>query len=155
VGPADRGALTHLAATLCELPLLRKYQLGEDALAKRLLRALDEQDGLLTARLEADGEPVGLAWFLARGAFATGSYLRLLLVAPKGAGLGVGSALLRGYEWACDRPAGGFFALTDEANGQARQFYNRHGYQEVGLLPQFVRKDCTELLVWRPLLTPR
>jgi ribosomal protein S18 acetylase RimI-like enzyme len=147
VRPAALADVPSLAKALAPLPLFLRYGLGEASLVRRWAEALAVGEGLVVA--EEDGEPRGLCWYLPRGAFALGGYLRTLAVVPKAQGHGVGGMLLRAYEEASRGAQGGLFLLVSDFNLEAQRFYSRHGYQEAGRLPGLVVKDVTELIYWK------
>ncbi|MHB1844856.1 MAG: GNAT family N-acetyltransferase [Deltaproteobacteria bacterium] len=127
---------------MAEAPLWRRYGYGRERCAQDLSEALERGgDALFCAELEQT--PVGLAWVLPRGAFGRSPYLRLIAVAESARGKGIGALLLREAE----RLTGELFLLVSEFNAEARRFYAREGYVQVGALPGFVLPDVTELLL--------
>lgn len=146
--PATELDLARLAQQLAPEPLFTRYGLGAEALHARWSRALRDGQQLLVAHLE--GRAVGLCWFAASGTFGTGAYLRLIAVVGLAQKLGVGAHLLRAYEAACGEPPGGWFLLTSDFNTAAQRFYARHGYSEVGRLPDFAKAGVVEHIYWKP-----
>lgn len=137
-----------LAEALESLPLFSAYQLNAPALEARFKSALQRSEGLVLAELE--GAPVGISWFIARGAMGTGAYLRTLAVKDGLQGQGIGQQLLEAYERGSQDPPGGWFLLASDFNEGAHRFYERNGYREVGRLPDFAKKGVTERLFWKP-----
>ncbi len=147
VRPATAGDLHALARALAPLPLLVRYGQSAERLETGLRAALGRGDGVL---VWDDGDPRGLAWYLDRGTFGMGGYLRLLAVAPTVTGGGVGSALLRAYEAGVFAASPHAFLLVSDFNTGAQRFYERHGYARVGVLPRLVLPDVDELIYWKP-----
>jgi ribosomal protein S18 acetylase RimI-like enzyme len=141
--------ITPLAARLAPLPLLQRYRTTEVGLAGSLGKALDRGDEQAVA--DDTSGPVGLAWFLAGGTFALGGYLRLLAIAEKASGGGLGSALLAGYEAGVAARSKHAFLLVSDFNEGAQRFYQRHGYTQCGALPGLVVPEITELIYWKRL----
>lgn len=148
IRPATPEDLPALAVALSPLPLFRAYGLDASALTARFQGALERGEGLLLA-LDEEG-PVGVCWFLTRGTFGTGAYLRTLAIREDRHGSGLGSRLLAAYEEACGGAAGGCFLLTSDFNTGAQRFYQRHGYRQVGQLPDFAVPGVAELVFWKP-----
>jgi ribosomal protein S18 acetylase RimI-like enzyme len=148
IRPASRDDVRHLSVLLAPEPLFSSYGLTAEALDARWGAAVEAGDRVLVA--EVAGGPVGLCWFAASGTFGTGAYLRLIAVARSAQGQAVGAALLAAYEAACGTPAGGWFLLTSDFNTGAQRFYSRHGYREVGQLPDFAKAGITERIFWKP-----
>jgi ribosomal protein S18 acetylase RimI-like enzyme len=148
IRPATPEDCSALGVTLSPLPLFQAYQLTAPALTQRFESALQRGEGLLLA--EAHGAPVGVCWFISRGAFGSGAYLRTLAVREGLQGQGLGVALLRGYEEGSGNPPGGWFLLASDFNTGAHRFYERHGYREVGQLPGFAAPGVTERIYWKP-----
>lgn len=148
IRPATPEDLPALAAALAPLPLFESYGLDAAALTARFQGALERGEGLLLATDESG--PVGVCWFLTRGTFGTGAYLRTLAIRGECQGSGLGARLLAAYEAGCGAPSGGYFLLTSDFNEGARRFYQRHGYRQVGQLPDFAVPGVTELVFWKP-----
>ena len=152
MSPVIRPALPEecpaLASALAPLPLFRAYGLDAVALTARFRGALERGEGLLLAMGE-DG-PLGVCWFLTRGTFGTGAYLRTLALREDCQGTGLGARLLAAYEAGCGSPPGGYFLLTSDFNTAAQRFYQRHGYRQVGALPDFATRGVAELVFWKP-----
>ena len=149
IRPATHEDLQHLAALLAPEPLFSAYDLSAEALEKRWCDALTRGEGILVACPEA--QPVGLCWFSPSGAFALGAYLRLIAVSSSAQSQGLGAHLLAAFEDACAKLTGGWFLLTSDFNTAAQRFYQRHGYREVGQLPDFAKPGITERIFWKPL----
>ncbi len=148
VRPARAEDLVPLAARLAPLELFVRYGMTAAKLAARWEDALRSTDGLLVA--EEEGAPVGICWFLRRGTFSSGAYLRTIAIAPGAHGRGLGLALLRAYEQGAGDPPGGWFLLASDFNTGAHRFYARHGYREVGRLPEFAAPGISEVIFWKP-----
>jgi GNAT superfamily N-acetyltransferase len=149
VRPIGRAEIPALAASLAELPLMVRY--GNDAakLGRALEGALDRGEVVLVA--DDGGALRGLAWFLTSGTLALGGYLRLIAVAPGGAGRGTGLALLRAFEAEVAKVSRHAFLLVSDFNAGAIRFYEREGYVRAGALPGLVLPDVAEVLYWKRL----
>jgi ribosomal protein S18 acetylase RimI-like enzyme len=148
IRPATPEDLPALATALAPLPLFQSYGLDAATLAVRFQGALERGEGLLLAT--DDSGPVGVCWFLTRGTFGTGAYLRTLAIREDRHGSGLGARLLAAYEAGCGAPTGGYFLLTSDFNTGAQRFYQRHGYRQVGQLPDFAVPGVSELVFWKP-----
>lgn len=149
---ATAAELDALAPLLAPLPLFTAYNLTAEKLAARWRSGLEKGDGL---EIAFDGsQPMGMCWYLPRGVFGTGGYLRTLAVVPTAHSKGIGAQLLRAFEEGCNRPSGGWFLLTSDFNEGAQRFYQRHGYTEVGRMPPgFAAPGIGEVIFWKA--TPR
>jgi len=132
-----------------DLPLLQRYGVTREGLCRDLMAALDRGEGLVVAVCE--GVPVGFAWFLERGTFGMGSYLKLIAVGRQYHGFGIGSRLLRAVEQCASRSSRALFLLVSDFNKEAQRFYARHGYLEAGVLKDFVRPGIDERVYWKKL----
>lgn len=138
-----------LAPLLARLPLMERYGRDATALARDLADALARGDGLVVA--EEGGELAGLAWFMPRGAFGLGAYLRLIALVPGRQGHGVGVALLAAFEQAAAADGRHAFLLVSDFNHGAQRFYARQGYSRVGTIPGLVLPDVDEIVYWKRL----
>jgi GNAT superfamily N-acetyltransferase len=149
VRPADAAELPALAAAVAPQPLLQRYGVTAEGLARDLAAALARGEPVLVAD---DGGAIGFAWFTHQGTFAAGGYLKLIALVPARVGGGAGSLLLAAVENAVRaRSSRHLFLLVSHWNDGARRFYARHGYREVGTLPAFVRADTDEVICWKRL----
>ena len=145
VRPARADELAALAAVVAPQPLLVRYEITAERLARLLGDALARGEPVVVAAL-GDAAPLGFAWFQTRGTFAAGGYLRLIAVAPGDVSRGVGAALLDAVERAVAVESRHLFLLVSHWNEGASRFYARRGYAEVGRLPAFVRADTDEII---------
>jgi ribosomal protein S18 acetylase RimI-like enzyme len=146
VRPARVDELAALAAAVAPQPLLVRYEITAERLARLLGDAIARGEPVIVAAPDADAAPLGFAWFQTRGTFAAGGYLRLVAVAPGDVSRGVGAALLDAVERAVAVDSRHLFLLVSHWNEGARRFYARRGYAEVGRLPAFVRADTDEII---------
>src|SRR5262249_3808730 len=131
------------------LPLMQRYNRPASAIAESLESALARGDGLLVFD---DGEGAqGLSWFLFSGTFGLGGYLRLMAVSPYAHRKGIGSELLIACEAAVANQSRHTFLLCSDFNIDAQRFYERHGYSQVGRLPNLVVTGVDELIYWKRL----
>jgi ribosomal protein S18 acetylase RimI-like enzyme len=149
VRAARPGDVPKLAAGVWDLPLLRRYGASEQGLRRDLEGALARGEGLVVAA--HDGEPIGFAWFLEKGAFALGGYLRLIAVRSEHQRLRLGSRLLDEVERRVAERSRATFLFVSDFNVDAQRFYERRGYQRVGTLRAFLRPDIDELVYWKQL----
>lgn len=148
VRPARAEDFPPLSRELAALPLFQRYGSTPEQFESSWGKALEAGEGLWVA--ERGGVPEGLCWFLQRGAFGRGAYLRTLALSQRAQGGGVGQALLDVYERETASAPGGWFLLVSDFNGGAQRFYARSGYHQVGRLDGFVVPDVAELLFWKP-----
>jgi ribosomal-protein-alanine N-acetyltransferase len=95
--------------------------------------------------IEADGAVVGLA--LLRQRFMLGDYLELLAIAPGSQGKGFGSVLLQHLEKLVFERTRNLFVCVSDFNQEARRFYARQGYREIGPIPNFLIPGSSEILL--------
>jgi len=92
-----------------------------------------------------NGKAAGIA--VVRQKFLLGDYLELLGVADWAKGKGLGRLLLAHVEAAVFSRAKNLFACVSDFNDQARHFYKKHGYQEIGPMPNFLIPGSAEILL--------
>ncbi len=95
--------------------------------------------------IELDGAVAGIA--LVRQKFLMGDYLELLAVAPWAQGRGLGAALLAHLERIIFARTKNIFVCVSDFNENARRFYRKHGYQEIGPMPNFLIPGSAEILL--------
>jgi len=95
--------------------------------------------------IESGGTVAGFA--LLRPKFLMGDYLELLVVAPSARSNGLGSALLKHIEGLVFARVKNLFACVSDFNAEARQFYKKNGYQEIGPMPNFLIPGSAEMLL--------
>src|SRR5690349_4393598 len=114
-----------------------------DADWKKLLDPIPQgREGFV---IEANGAVAGFA--LIRLKFLLGDYLELLVLAPAARGGGLGRALLGHVEGVVFARAKNLFACVSDFNAEARKFYMKHGYQEVGPMPGLLIPGSAEILL--------
>ena len=155
VRAAQASDLAQLAAPLAAQPLLQAYGATAAGLLQRWAAAQAAGESLQVVLGAEPDVPLGLSWWLPRGTFALGAYLRYLAVLEGATGQGLGLALLHAYERgaagpAGEAPVGGWFLLCSDFNARAQAFYRRQGYTQVGSLPDFVRPGIAEQIFWKP-----
>lgn len=95
--------------------------------------------------IESGGAVAGFA--LLRPKFLMGDYLELLVVAPSARSNGLGSALLKHIEGLVFARMNNLFACVSDFNAEARKFYQKNGYQEIGPMPNFLIPGSAEMLL--------
>ncbi|BCA55739.1 putative N-acetyltransferase [Nitrospira sp. KM1] len=94
-----------------------------------------------------DDAGVVAAIAVVRRHFLLGDYLELFGVAARARGRGVGSRLLEHVESLVFARATNLFICVSDFNQPARRFYRRHGYQEIGPLPNLLIDGSAEILL--------
>jgi ribosomal protein S18 acetylase RimI-like enzyme len=95
--------------------------------------------------IESDAAAAGFA--LLRQKFLMGDYLELLVIAPSARSKGLGSALLKHIENMVFARTKNLFACVSDFNAEARKFYKKNGYQEIGPMPNFLIPGSAEMLL--------
>ncbi|WP_447977966.1 N-acetyltransferase family protein [Candidatus Nitrospira bockiana] len=103
--------------------------------------------------IEVDGRVAGLA--LVRRQFLFGDYLELLAIAPGRQGQGLGNRLLGHVEQIVFTRAKNLFACVSDFNTGARRFYQRHGYREIGPMPDLLMPGSSEILLRKTIGSAR
>jgi len=94
---------------------------------------------------DLDGTAAGIA--VVRQKFLLGDYLELFGVAEWTRGKGLGGRLLKHIESIVFARANNLFACVSDFNIQGRAFYKKHGYQEIGPLPNLLIPGSAEILL--------
>ncbi len=153
-GDADRVA--ELGREVAAQPLLRRYGVTPEGLSTDLRRLAEYMpDPAMQLLLAESGEHLcGIARVQLRGTLGPGAYLQLIALRPGQEGRGTGTALLRAVEACAQAHSAALFLLTSDFNQGAQRFYERHGYEKLGHLPDYVLPGITELLYWKLLHRP-
>ncbi len=99
--------------------------------------------------LDVDGALAGFAWIDRRGAFGRSSYLRMIAVDPTRRSAGLGAVLMRAFEAIAASEGPDAFLMVSDFNADARRFYRRLGWTEVGGVPGYVQAGVVEILMWK------
>lgn len=160
VRASDGPALCAFAQDLARGPLLSRYGAEPSRLAAELCALAEssrQAETLLVAvRAAEDVSPdvplCGIARVTHTGMFGSfGGYLKLIAVSDAAQGMGIGSLLLSHVEQTVSSHSRDLFLLASHFNHAAHRFYARHGYTEVGRLPDYVRPEITEVIFWKRL----
>lgn len=92
-----------------------------------------------------DRQVAGVA--IVKQKFLLGDYLELLGVAVWARQRGIGGHLLQHIEEQVFTRTKNLFACVSDFNESARAFYKKHGYQEIGPMPNFLIPGSAELLL--------
>ena len=92
-----------------------------------------------------EGQVAGVA--IVKQKFLLGDYLELLGVAVWARQRGIGGQLLRHIEGLVFDRTKNLFACVSDFNTSARTFYKKHGYQEIGPMPNFLIPGSAEILL--------
>jgi GNAT superfamily N-acetyltransferase len=154
IEPGTPGDIPAAARLMAGAPLLQTYATTEASAAAALRAALADGDLLLVARRDTQ-TLAGLAWVsFAPRVLAGAAYLRLLLVADPGNGLG--TTLLAAAEAHARARAeiNHLYLLATTTNTGAHRFYARNGYGYIGTLPGLVQPGIDEALYHKTLRSP-
>jgi len=89
-----------------------------------------------------------------RSPWLRGPYLELLCIFPEAQGQGLGSACLAWLEAESRPQAGNLWCLCSAFNTAGRAFYRRHGFVEIGAIPELLLREESELLLRKVLRPP-
>ncbi len=86
-----------------------------------------------------------------KGAFHSFPYLHIIAVKEEYRNKRIGKALLDYSEKIAYEMADRFFLVVGDYNPDAKRFYERNGYQQVGEIPNLYRPGVTEYLMAKDL----
>ena len=95
--------------------------------------------------VDQNGKAAGIV--VVRQKFLLGDYIELLGVADWARGKGIGGQLLAHVEATVFARAKNLFACVSDFNDQARHFYKKQGYREIGPMPNFLIPGSAEILL--------
>jgi ribosomal protein S18 acetylase RimI-like enzyme len=144
--------ITEIARWMLQVPLWQRYGLTIESITAQFHKAISDKALLVVIDLEDYNVITGFAWYIIQGAFARSPYLKQIGVHPDFTSMGVGSALLNYVEEDSKRHSNQLFLLVSDFNKAAQKFYDRHGYQQIGMIPAYVLPDVTELIYYKRLV---
>ncbi len=129
---------------LCRSALGEKYFSSPGSAENAILEGI--RQGNLYVALIGE-ECVGFTYIIPKGAFHGFPYLHLIAVKEEYRDRGIGKALLDYSERTAFEMADRLFLVVADYNPDAKRFYERNGYQQVGEIPNLYRPGITEYLM--------
>ena len=146
-----KGNVTHLKDcrdALCQSALGKKYFSSPGSAENAILEGI-RQGNLYVALI---GEAcVGFTYIIPKGAFHSFPYLHIIAIKEEYRGRGIGKALLDYSERIALEMADKLFLVVVDYNPEAKRFYERNGYQQVGEIPNLYRTGITEYIMAKDL----
>lgn len=139
----DARGLEQVPSLINGLDFFRQWGADGHAIAEQLAAA--PAHDVILAVTDDRRQLLGFSWVMPKGAFGRSAYLRLLAIHDDHRRSGLGRALMARCEQLTLSP-NGLCLLVTSTNTSARQFYERLGYQQVGLLPSYVKPGIDECL---------
>jgi ribosomal protein S18 acetylase RimI-like enzyme len=134
--------------TLCQSTLGERYFSSPGSAEIAILEGI-RQENLYVAFIGE--ECVGFTYIIPKGAFHSFPYLHIIAVKEKYRNKGIGKALLDYSENIAYEMADKFFLVVADYNPDAKRFYERNGYQQVGEIPNLYRPGVTEYMMAKDL----
>ena len=94
---------------------------------------------------------VGFTYIIPKGAFHSFPYLHIIAIKEEYRDRGIGKALLEYSERIASEMADKLFLVAADYNPDAKRFYERNGYQQVGEISNLYRQGITEYLMVKNL----
>ena len=133
---------------LCRSALGEKYFSSPGSAENAILEGIHQ--GNLYVALIGE-ECVGFTYIIPKGAFHSFPYLHLIAVKEEYRDMGIGKALLDFSESIASKMADKLFLVVADYNPDAKRFYERNGYQQVGEISNLYRPGITEYLMTKNL----
>ena len=145
----EKGSLKYLDD--CEEALLNselgnRYFETEESAQKAIKEGLEH--GNLYIALDSD-ICVGFAWYIPKGAFHSFPYLHIISVKKEYRGKGIGRKIIEFLEKIVFENVDKIFLVVSDFNPNAKRFYEKAGYRQVGEIPNLYRKGITEYLMMK------
>ncbi|SHJ33058.1 GNAT family N-acetyltransferase [Lutispora thermophila] len=145
----EKGSLEYIND--CEEALLnselgRIYFSREGSARDAILEGL-EQGNLYIALTNRDC--VGFLYYIPKGAFHSFPYLHIISIKEEYRGKGIGKKLINFLEDMVFVKTNKIFLVVADFNPDAKGFYERIGYRQVGEIPSLYRKGITEYLMMK------
>ena len=149
IHPLTQDDIPACARLMADTPLWVRYGVTLASAQARLESGLAAGATIFVA--DYDGPVAGFVWCIERGAFARSGYISLIGVRPGLTGGGVGAGLLAYAETFLGCTSPDVFLTVSDFNQDAQRFYQKHGYAQVGALPDYVIGGVAELVYWKRL----
>ena len=133
---------------LCRSVLGEKYFSSPGSAENAILEGI--RQGNLYAALIGE-ECVGFTYIIPKGAFHSYPYLHIITIKEEYRSKGVGKALLGFSERIASDMADKLFLVVADYNPDAKRFYERNDYRQVGEIPGLYRPGITEYLMAKNL----
>lgn len=91
----------------------------------------------------------GFFYYIPKGCFHSFPYLHLISVKKAYRNKGIGKKMLDYLENVICTNSSKIFLVVADFNPEAKQFYERNGYHQTGILPSLYRKGITEYLMMK------
>lgn len=104
--------------------------------------------GTLYAAL-VDAVCVGFFYYIPKGAFHSFPYLHLIAIKADYRGRGIGTEMLDLLENIAFEEANKLFLVAADFNLDAKRFYERNGYRQIGVIPDLYRAGMNEYLMMK------
>lgn len=114
---------------------------------KMLLAGLKNKE--IDVAIDKNGNCLGFIWYERYGAFGIHTYLHIIAVKESYRGKGIGRNLIDQFEKATFKKDSMIFLMVADFNEKAKKLYESIGYEEVGEIPGFYRKDVNEHLMMK------
>ncbi len=151
IRPIEPADVDQIAKWMSTVPLWQRYNLTVEVATKQFETAINEQALIVVIEIDEYTEPVGFAWYSRKGAFARSPYLKQIGIHPSMTGMGIGGQLLQYVEDDAKQFSDQLFLLVSDFNSNAQKFYQQHGYEHIGTIPNYVLPDVDELLYHKRL----
>ena len=133
---------------LCRSVLGEKYFSSPGSAENAILEGI--RQGNLYVALIGE-ECVGFTYIIPKGAFHSFPYLHIIAIKEEYRDRGIGKALLDYSERTAFEMADKLFLVVADYNPDAKRFYERNGYQQVGEIPSLYRSGITEYIMTKKL----
>ena len=133
---------------LCRSTLGDRYFSSQGSAEEAILEGI-RQENLYVAFIGE--ECVGFTYIIPKGAFHSFPYLHIIAVKEEYRNKGIGKALLDYSENIACEMADKLFLVVADYNPDAKRFYERNGYQQVGKIPNLYRPGITEYMMAKDL----
>ena len=133
---------------LCRSALGENYFSSPGSAENAILEGLHQ--GNLYVALIGE-ECVGFTYIIPKGAFHGFPYLHIIAIKEEYRDRGIGKALLDYSEQIALEMADKFFLVVADYNPDAKRFYERNGYRQVGEIPNLYRPGITEYMMAKNL----